>query len=223
MPACAGDPYKYPGSDVLRNKAELRDAQALKQFEYEQTYFRAREVRGLPIPQRFDLKHLRALHKHLFQDVYDWAGELRTVEIGKGSSQFASPLYIESEGRRMSAAIAAENNLRGLDKARFVQRLSHHYGDWNALHPFREGNGRVTREFLGQLARGAGYELDQELIENRHGQWNEAARRSMVGELSGIEGILSVAVRPSRAVAMLSKNSPNLLLHTLSYMRSKKL
>lgn len=90
---------------------------------------------------------------------------------------------------------------RGVDKPAFVAALADHYANWNALHPFREGNGRATREFIAQIARAAGYELDQTRIDNRGNQWNEAARRSMGGNLRGIEEIFIVAVRPARAVA----------------------
>lgn len=125
------------------------------------------------------------MHKHLFQDVYAWAGDLRIVDISKGGATFALSHYIESEGRKISADLSGENNLRDLNKTQFVHRLSHHYGERNALHPFRQGNGRATREFLGQLARSSGYELDQTRIDNRKGQWNESARRSMLGDLEG--------------------------------------
>jgi cell filamentation protein len=195
------DPYVYPGTNVLRNKADIRDADALKAFEYERSNLRAREIREQPLPERFDLAQLKKLHTQLFQDVYEWAGKTREIDIAKGGSMFAKPEYVESEAKRMSAELARENNLRNVEKAQFVERLAHHYGDWNALHPFREGNGRATREFLGQIARGAGYELDQMRIDNNKQQWNDAARDSMNGHMRPIEEILTYAVRPTRAHA----------------------
>ena len=201
MPREFVDPYTYPGTGVLRNKPGLRDERALREFEYEQARSRNEELREKPIAGKFDLEHLKAIHAHTFQDVYDWAGQLRTVNISKGGTTFAQPAFIESEAQRMSASLAAENHLQGLDKPQFVERLAHHYGEWNALHPFREGNGRATREFLGQLARGAGYELDQTKIDNSQDQWNDAARRSFAGELEPIKLIFNEAVRHSRAVA----------------------
>jgi cell filamentation protein len=91
---------------------------------------------------------------------------VRTVEIGKGGTPFAQSAYIESEAKHLSASLAAEKYLRGLDKPRFVERLTHYHADLNALHLFREGNGRSTRELVAQLAREAGYEFDQTRIEN---------------------------------------------------------
>ena len=199
--ATGDDPYVYPGTNVLRNIPDIRDAAALKAYEYERSNLRAREIREQPLPERFDLAHLKTLHQQLFRDVYEWSGKTREIDIAKGGSMFALPQFIESEAKRLSADLARENNLRNLDKAQFVERLAQHYGDWNALHPFREGNGRATREFLGQIARGAGYELDQTRIDNNKQQWNDAARDSMNGHMQPIEAILAYAVRPMRAHA----------------------
>lgn len=197
-------PYLYPGTQVLRNKAGIRDGQALREFEYEQTKWRIEELREHPIAGKFDLAHMQAIHAHIFQDVYEWAGELRTVGISKGASMFAQSPYIEGEAKRLSVSLAAENYLRGLDKPRFVERLAHYYAEWNALHPFREGNGRSTREFIGQLAREAGYEFDQTRIDNDKDRWNDAARRSFNGDLEPVKRIFTEAVQPGRALASAS-------------------
>ncbi|WP_165909775.1 putative adenosine monophosphate-protein transferase Fic [Variovorax guangxiensis] len=196
-----GDPYSYPGTRVLRNKQDIRDDAKLTEFEYEATALRAAELREKPISGKHDLAQLQATHKHLFQDVYEWAGELRTVNIAKGGSQFAQPAFIESQARSLTKELEKEGNLRGLEKPEFVDRLAYYYSEYNALHPFREGNGRATREFIGQIARDAGYELDQTRIDNAKGQWNEAARRSFHGDLEGVKQIFSDAIRPARAVA----------------------
>jgi len=103
---------------------------------------RIEELREKPIAGKFDLEHLKAIHAHVFQDVYEWAGKTRTVNISKNGDAFAQPAFIESAGKQLGAAIAKENNLQGLEKPQFVERLALYYADWNALHPFREGNGR---------------------------------------------------------------------------------
>ncbi|RYE61583.1 MAG: cell division protein, partial [Oxalobacteraceae bacterium] len=87
------DPYVYPGTRLLRNKFDIRDAAVLDLAE--RRYSTIRSIQKIPTGD-FDLKHLRAIHRHLFQDVYDWAGEIRTVEISKGSSQFQFRQYIET-------------------------------------------------------------------------------------------------------------------------------
>lgn len=201
MPREFADPYTYPGTRVLRNIPGIRDDATLRDFEYEQTKLRIEELREKPIAGTFDLEHLKAIHAHVFQDVYDWAGKVRTVNISKNGDAFAQPAFIDNVGKQLGAAIAKENNLQGLEKPQFVERLALYYSDWNALHPFREGNGRTTRELIGQIARAAGYELDQTRIDNSKDQWNDAARRSFHGDLAPVKEILTEAIRPSRAIA----------------------
>lgn len=201
MPREFADPYTYPGTAVLRNIPGLRDEDALREFEYEQTKLRIEELRERPIAGKFDLEHLKAIHRYVFQDVYEWAGKVRTVRISKNGDAFAQPAFIEGAGQQIGGAIAKENFLRGLEKAAFVERLALYYSDWNALHPFREGNGRATRELMGQIARGAGYELEQTRMDNRKDEWNDAARRSFHGDLVPLKAIFTVSLRSSRAVA----------------------
>lgn len=201
MPPEISDPYTYPGTRVLKNKPGIRDDGALRQFEYEQTALRIQELREKPITGNYDIEHFKAIHAHVFQDVYVWAGEIRTVNISKGGPHFASTSFIESEANKISASLASEGHLKALEKPNFVDRLAHYYAEWNALHPFREGNGRATREIIWQLARGAGYELDQTRIDNNKKRWDLAAQSSFNGDLEPIKEFFTKAVRPSRAVA----------------------
>lgn len=195
------DDFFYPGTQVLRNKPGLRNPDVLKDFEYEQSKIRADELKENPIRGSFDLRHLQKIHAYLFQDVYEWAGQIRSVDMFKGSSEFARHEYIESYGAKLAAELASESHLKQLSKAQFVERLAYHYAEWNALHPFREGNGRSTREFVGQLSQEAGYTFDQSRIDNKVGQWNIAAARSFQGDLAEVKQIFQEAVRPTRSMA----------------------
>ena len=201
MPPEFEDPYVYPGTQVLRNKPGIRDGYALRQFEYEQTALRIADLREHPVAGKFDLQHLRDTHAQVFQDVYEWAGQIRSINFSKGGSVFARTDTIFAEAKRLHEGLVKENRLHGLEKNQFVERFAHYFAEWNALHPFREGNGRSTREFFGQLAREAGYELDQTRIDNSKDQWNEAARLSFNGNLAPVKAIFTQAVRPSRALA----------------------
>ena len=201
MPPEYQDPYLYPGTTVLRNIPGIRNEATLRAYEYEQTALRLEELREKPIPGKFDLQHLKAIHAYVFQDVYEWAGQLRTVNISKGGSHFAQAQFIESAARGMERQLEKDGHLKNLEKPAFVEKLASHYADWNSLHPFREGNGRSTRELIGQLARSAGYDLDQVRIDNDKGQWNDAARRSLYGDLKPVQQIFTEAIRPSRAIA----------------------
>ena len=198
----AGDgssPYLYPGTQVLRNKFGIRDPLVLDNLEHEITARRIAELSASPIPGKLDLAHMRAVHHHLFQDLYEWAGEIRTVSISKGSTLFALPGFIEGEGARLHRELERANFFRGLAKTEFVGRLSEHYADWNALHPFREGNGRATREFFSMISRQAGYSMDFRSL--RGPSWNLAAAQSIGGQLQGVQDLFMSAVRPLRAEA----------------------
>ena len=89
------DPYVDPKSGVLRNLAEITDQTLLDDYEGEMSISRQLEFAKKPLPATFDLEHLRAIHRHLFQDVYSWAGQLRMVDIARGATRFGSHLHIE--------------------------------------------------------------------------------------------------------------------------------
>lgn len=194
--------YYYAGTDVLINKPGIRDAAALKAFEYESAFVRTLELARAPVPGKFDLDHLQAIHKHLFQDSYEWAGHLRDVGIAKSHSSFVEPAHLRREADKIHKSLENANFFQGSDKAKFVGQLARHYAELNRLHPFREGNGRATREYLGRLAEQAGYTLDQKRIDADKTAWNAAASKALIsGDASGIEKIFKEAVRPGQAVA----------------------
>jgi cell filamentation protein len=152
------DPYLDLQSGVLRNQLGITDRAELAQAEAELTGYRLIELQLNPLTGRYDLAHLQAFHRHVFGDVYDWAGELRTVSIGKGQL-FCLPQHLVSYAGEVFGRLADEDHLRGLGRTEFVDRLTALLADVNALHPFREGNGRTQRAFLAQLARDAGYRI----------------------------------------------------------------
>ena len=159
------DSYVYPNSEVLRNKADIREQYALDAFEADATAVRMLELVNRPIQGTFDLKHLCAIHRYLFQDVYEWAGEIRTVDISRGSSRFANFGLIEAYLGGQLQGLVVENFLRGMTPDAIGTRLAHYMGEINAAHPFREGNGRVQRLFCAQLADQAGYFIDFETVD----------------------------------------------------------
>jgi cell filamentation protein len=151
------DPYCYPGSSVLRNRLDLRTQAELDAFETFITAQRADE----PLPRgRLSYSHYRAIHRHLFQDVYPWAGRIRTVRIAKQGSMFAYPEHIDREMQRLFRALAAGRFFRSLDAPTFAKKAAHFLAELNAIHPFRDGNGRTQLTFLALLAERAGHPLD---------------------------------------------------------------
>ena len=161
----ADDTYCYPGTDVLRNKAEITNAEDLDAYEGELSTLRSIEILENPVAGQFDFAHLKRIHLALFQDVYDWAGKIRTVDISRGNSRFANVRFIESAANDIFNNLARENWLKGLDADALSKRLAHYLSEINALHPFREGNGRVQRIFISQLSQSAGYQLDYSNLE----------------------------------------------------------
>jgi cell filamentation protein len=158
------DIYTYPGSDVLINKPGFAEAQALNAFEADATAIRMLELIESPVEGCFDVFHLREIHRYLFQDVYDWAGQFRLVDISRGTSRFANFPLIDAYLSKCLAHLKPERVLIGAPPEHFVDRLAFYMSEINAVHPFREGNGRVQRVFCSQLALNAGYFIDFESV-----------------------------------------------------------
>ena len=156
----ADDVYCIPGTAVLKNKAGITDQDQLDEYEGDFTAIRLLELTQYPVEGSFDLAHLCKIHQYLFQDVYDWAGEVRTVDIIRGESRFCNVRHIQSYSNTVFSALAAEKYLVNLEPKVFAHRLAHYLSEINAIHPFREGNGRVQRLFISQLAEHANYSLD---------------------------------------------------------------
>jgi cell filamentation protein len=188
-----GNPYLYPGTHVLRNKFGLLDASALDGLE--RALVSDRIAEGVPEGD-FDLDHLRAIHRHLFQDIYDWAGEIRTVEISKGGSRFQFRRYIATGMADIHRRIVRWDYLRGLAPEAFAGRGAEILGDVNHVHPFREGNGRAQSLYFSQLAARAGHPLD--LTRLRPRAWIAASKAANRGEYGPMAAELLRAAAPKR-------------------------
>ena len=184
------DAYVYPNTDVLRNKLDIRDGTKLQRIEADLCYLRSLRLSSRPIPGEYDLVHLQAFHRYLFEGLYEWAGELRTVPLAK-TDLFCLPEHIESYGNEIFGALADEQHLADLDREAFVDRLTHYLAEVNALHPFREGNGRTQRAFFAQLATNAGYRLDWQLIDPQ--QNVDASAAAMQGDERPLRRLLDLA------------------------------
>ena len=154
----AEDPYTDSVTGVLLNKLGLGTAAELDAAEREITHAALILLGESPVHPGYDLPHVCAIHRRIFGDIYDWAGQIRTVGIAK-ASLFCLPQHIETSAAEIFRALHSENCLRDLDRQTFVARLAYYLGEVNAVHPFREGNGRTQRAFFEQLARDAGYTL----------------------------------------------------------------
>jgi cell filamentation protein len=156
------DPYCYPKTTVLINVPGIRDAATLADFETAATAQRADE----PLPRgRLSVRHYRAVHHHLFQDVYAWAGGFRTIRLSKDGSAFCYPEHVAREMRILFADLRQQKHVRGLPPDAFAPAAAHFLATLNAIHPFREGNGRTQMSFLALLADQAGHPLALERLD----------------------------------------------------------
>ena len=181
----ADDPYTYENSTVLVNRLGLRDQAELDDFEAEITSARAAE----PLPEgNLDFAHYCAVHHHLFQDVFDWAGTPRTVRISKQGSAFCFPEHIEAQAAKLFAELKAKGYLEKLPANEFAENAAHFLAELNAIHAFREGNGRTQLTFFALLADQAGQMLDLERLDP------DAMLSAMIASFEGDESELATVI-----------------------------
>jgi cell filamentation protein len=153
--------YCYPGTNVLKNKLDIRDLDFLHQAERDYSSIRQAELVKKGVTGDFSMKHLCSIHRQLFQDIYTWAGKTRTVDISKGTI-FCLVQFIDSQFDDMYRKLKKENFLKDItDKKEMSIRLAYYLGELNMIHPFREGNGRTQRIYIEQLCLNNGrFEID---------------------------------------------------------------
>lgn len=166
--------YCYPDSDVLINKLGIQ------------------EIIDKPIKGNFDFAHLQAIHRYIFQDVYEWAGKVRKVDIAKGN-MFCNVMFIESQAEEIFGKLKKDNYLAGLDRNIFVKKLAYYFSEINALHPFREGNGRSQREFIRSLALKNGYVINFSEIPEE--EMLKASQESFLCDYNAMEELFDRCVR----------------------------
>lgn len=144
--------YCYPGTYVLKNKLGLKDYPQLKKAETELVSARLFEQEINPIKGIFDKKHLYAIHRYLFQDIYDFAGKTRKEDISKGNTKFCVHIYVEEQLSQLFAKVKDIKAGESSDRQTKIAFLAYLMAELNIIHPFREGNGRAIREFIRQYA-----------------------------------------------------------------------
>lgn len=184
------DHYCYPGSDVLVNLLGITDSEKLSAAEVEFTMLRLREYRYTSF-NSFSFSSLKNIHFYLFQDLYAWAGETRTVDISKGGTRFATMSRVEPESTKLFDQMRREDFLTGLGNPEFFERLAHYFCELNVIHPFREGNGRAQRLLFELLAINAGFEIRWQLVPTAF--WIPANISAYTGELRPLVALLEKA------------------------------
>jgi cell filamentation protein len=188
------DPYTYENSTVLINKLDLREQSELDAFEAEISNARADE----PLPEgNLDFTHYKAVHHHLFQDVYEWAGMARTVRMSKGGNSFCFPENIETQATKLFGELQADDFLQGLDGPAFADKAAHFLAELNAIHAFREGNGRSQLTFFILLADYAGHLIDLDKLDPH--KMLDAMIASFDGETAKLANVIKDLIADPKA------------------------
>ena len=184
--------YCYPNSNVLINKLGIKDKDKLSVIERKLTMLRLLELFEKPIYGKFDLRHLQSIHGYIFQDVYEWSGKIRTVDIAKGN-MFCNVKFIESQANNIFSNLRNDKYLEGLCREDFIRKLAYYFSEINALHPFREGNGRSQREFIRMLALKNGYKIHYSRITEE--EMVSASKESFLCRYSSMENIIRKCIQ----------------------------
>jgi cell filamentation protein len=164
------DPHFDYEHGILKNLPGYTAQAKLDRFEAAESAAANIRLKINPVKGAFDSAHLKEIHFCIFQNIYSWAGEYRQVNIRRSASYFfALVQFMETNLKNTLAKLTAENHLKGLDAAAFASRAAYYLGELNAIHPFREGNGRTQREFIRELAFEAGHCIN----------WSHVSREQM--------------------------------------------
>ncbi len=150
----------YAGTNCLINKFNIQNEEQLAKIEASITLAKSAELERNFISYSFDFEHYKQIHRYLFEDLYDWAGKVRTVDISKKGTNFISAENIEVVANACFDRLKSHNYFRNVDFEDFVENIVDFYCSTNMLHPFREGNGRTQRIFISQLIRFCGYDIN---------------------------------------------------------------
>lgn len=158
--------YTDPKAGLLRNLQDIKDPDVLVFVESGAVTKRLQELYENPVKIK-GIDCLFEIHKHLFQDIYVWAGKKRTVEISKDGKQFFPTSHFQNAFRFIDRLIAEFKKIPKDDKKTLAEKLAEILDVVNYLHPFREGNGRTQREFLRLLALEKGLTLNLNPPDNK--------------------------------------------------------
>jgi cell filamentation protein len=208
--------YVYPGTDTVKNELGAKNLAELERLEGPLVLLRRVQIdAGLGPAGQFDAEHIKALHRFLFQDVFEWAGHTRNERMRLSDGTIATEPMMQKlggmsflEGERIPAAldqvaddIRTKGYLRGLSQEQFAERAADVMSEINAIHAFREGNGRTQRTFMRELAKQAGHDLDFSVISGeRMIQASIAANED--GDPGVMRRLFKDAVIPERRAAL---------------------
>ncbi|QCG47123.1 Fic/DOC family protein [Aeromonas schubertii] len=181
------DPYCYEGTQTLINNFNILDEKTLEKAEAEFSLLGIQQINFQQPP--YNIEHLKTIHRTIFGKIYPWAGEIRRIDISKGNTHFCITSRVIPETIKTFHKLHQENYLSNLEHKIFVEKFSEYYADFNTIHPFREGNGRVQRVLFEHLALYNGYLIRWELVTKN--EWVSANINGVHGYLAPLNEIFS--------------------------------
>lgn len=191
----------YEGTTCLINKFNIRDEKKLSEIEAQITFAKAVMLEESPIEGDFDFDHFKKIHEFLFCDLYDWAGQTRTVDLSKKRTKFADHGEINALATACFQRIK-NGYLNDLTFDEFAEKIAELYSNVNYIHPFREGNGRVERIFFTQLIRKYGYDINFSEVDTDE---------LMIATIQASMGVIDFLVEFFRHAITIQSNDMNLL------------
>ncbi len=185
--------YCYPNSYILRNKLSITNKELLDEAERQITALKILDLKMKPLKGNLNKNHLIYIHKYIFEDIYSWAGKTRSVNIAKGN-KFCNCVFIEEKLEELFIELQQDKFLIGLSLDEAIIKLSYYMSELNAIHPFREGNGRTQRMFIEYLSNVAGYHIDFSSISEE--EMLEASVESFVKKYDKMDNIFKKITKP---------------------------
>lgn len=184
--------YCYSGTNILKNKLNIHNEQVLEQAELELSGLSSGLIEYAEPP--YDLQYLKSIHAQLFSDLYEWAGQLRQIDISKSDTRFCTFSRIEIETNKLLNSLQQQNYFQDLDPQQLICKLADLYCELNVIHPFREGNGRTQRIFFEHLIAYCGYGIDWSKINSKE-QWIQANIEGFYGNLQPLIQIFELCFK----------------------------
>tara|TARA_R110002073_G_scaffold211794_7_gene372144 strand:+ start:2512 stop:3120 length:609 start_codon:yes stop_codon:yes gene_type:complete len=188
------DPYRNPQTHTLKNIPDLQTASQLKAFE--EVIFQANfqeATDNITSRKLIDLSGWMAVHHICFSEVYEWAGQLRTIRIAKGNTVFSYPENIEQEANKLFKKLNELLHSNQLTSALAAE----YFAEINILHPFREGNGRTQRILFTEVYRRIGYWVNYDLTDQE--EMIKAMIAGYNGDYDPVKGLFERITKPIKS------------------------
>jgi cell filamentation protein len=192
------DPYLRDDAPVLKNLLGIKDADTLEKAEADITYFRLGDVDGAVVDFPFGLERLLAIHKHIFGDIYEWAGTIRNISIVKGERvlggdtvRYSQPDNIKRDCNSVLKKLNAIDWTK-LGVHETAERIAKFTAALWQTHPFREGNTRTVMTFATQFAEAHGFRMDKSLLKDSAAYVRDALVKASDGEYSEYDYLVKI-------------------------------